>query len=128
MDDMEEVRAGALSFQQHGVCILLVKHSRSRDHVAEIIFLGWLIQECPAFIIPAFLIWRADRPDLLANPVHQAMLGMFMFHYFYRSFIYPFFLKGKPAPLATILSAVAFCTLNGYLQGMLATIMHICGY
>jgi hypothetical protein len=72
-------------------------------------------------LIPAFLLWLNERPDLSHNPVHKAVLGMYMFHYFYRSFVYPFLLNGKPAPLATVGSAVFFCLLNGYLQGMEAS-------
>lgn len=42
---------------------------------------------------------------------------MFLWHYFYRSFIYPLSLRGQSTPIVVVLLAVMFCVWNGYLQG-----------
>jgi len=82
--------------------------------------LGWMLQECPAFLIPAGLLLSSPAA-FSNNHVHLILLSMFMFHYLYRSFVYPFFVRGKPTPVVIVLFAFSFCVYNGYLQGRYIT-------
>ena len=44
--------------------------------------LAWMLQECPAFLVPAVGLWRSGRWSVLnANTV---LLGYFMLHYLHR--------------------------------------------
>ena len=76
---------------------------------------GWLIMEAPVFIVMTIL-WicssRAFQPTLFI------IFLIFQAHYFQRSFIFPFLLKGKSRmPLSIILMGLIFNTLNGIMQG-----------
>lgn len=43
---------------------------------------------------------------------------MFCFHYFFRSWVFPFLLnQGKPVPLGIVAMAFGFCVWNGWMQG-----------
>lgn len=77
---------------------------------------GWLIMELaliPSFLIPMI---RSDRP---VSTLILFMVGLFIIHYFHRSFVYPLFLKtkGKRMPLVIVFSAILFNGVNGFLFG-----------
>ena len=76
------------------------------------------MQECPAFLVSAYLWYYHGVPALTNNPVHRVLMLMFLWHYFYRSFIYPFYIRGQSSPLLVIVMAIGFCNWNGYLQGI----------
>ncbi|XP_072880473.1 3-oxo-5-alpha-steroid 4-dehydrogenase 1 [Hemitrygon akajei] len=78
---------------------------------------AWFFQEIPSLAIPLYLVFRAsNRPLLLPN---QLLLGMFICHYSQRSLLFPVLIRGgKSTPLTTFASAIVFCIVNGYLQGM----------
>ena len=77
--------------------------------------IGWLIMEAPVFIVMCILCLCSDR---CCNPVLLAIFAIFQLHYFQRSFIFPFLLKGKSKmPLSIILMGAIFNTLNGLMQG-----------
>ncbi|GAB6026022.1 hypothetical protein CHUAL_012233, partial [Chamberlinius hualienensis] len=73
---------------------------------------AWFLQESPAFVVPLLLIVKSD-----VKLVNTLVIGVFMLHYFHRSFIYPIFRTGKPMPLDATVSAFLFCLLNGIMQG-----------
>ena len=76
--------------------------------------LAWLLQECPAFLIPFHII--VIRWSIL-SPISLLGLGLFSLHYFNRSFIFPFLIKSnRDTPIETCLSAFVFCCFNGWLQ------------
>lgn len=76
---------------------------------------AWFIQECPSLVLPSIALWQVDTNIQWANLV--AVL-MFAGHYFQRSLIYPFLIRGgKPTPIHLMLLALIFCTWNGYIQG-----------
>ncbi|VDO24072.1 unnamed protein product [Haemonchus placei] len=73
---------------------------------------AWFIQELPSFVIPVYYIVGCR------SVAGFIVLAAFIIHYFNRTFIYPFQLKsGNGTPWFICLSAIAFCSWNGYLQG-----------
>jgi len=79
--------------------------------------LAWILQECPTVIWGIYLILTTPNSLVQQNTANLLLFLYFMFHYVYRSFIFPFLLRGvKPTPFFIMLSAFVFCFLNGYLQ------------
>lgn len=77
--------------------------------------IGWCLMEAPVFIIVLYL-WglssvRWQLPYLL-------FMLIFEFHYFQRSFIFPFLINGKGRmPIIIMFLSVAWNLINGYIQG-----------
>ncbi|XP_020651253.3 3-oxo-5-alpha-steroid 4-dehydrogenase 1 isoform X1 [Pogona vitticeps] len=79
--------------------------------------LAWTVQESPASLVPLLLILCSDSVRL-SFWTNRILLGLFLIHYAYRSFIFPFLIRGgKPTPLIPFLLAFLFCLCNGYMQG-----------
>jgi len=77
--------------------------------------LGWVLMESPVFIAMLVLWLCSDRRDDL---VRLAFLFLFELHYFQRSFVFPFRLRGKSVmPLSIIMMGVTFNVLNALMQG-----------
>jgi hypothetical protein len=78
--------------------------------------LGWLLMELPALIIMLFFFIKNLRED---NLVIELMIGLYCFHYFNRSFIFPFRLhtRGKKMPVIIMLSGIFFNLCNTLLMG-----------
>lgn len=77
--------------------------------------LGWILMEAPVFFAMVALWVLSPRRGEVAPAV---MAAMFLVHYFQRSFIFPFSLKGKSRmPLAIIIMGVVFNLLNAYMLG-----------
>ena len=77
---------------------------------------GWVIMESPAvFVFVACFVVSDRRRD----PVAIAYLLLWLLHYVYRAFIYPFRLRGGKLhmPLSVVAMAFGFNVMNGYLQG-----------
>lgn len=77
--------------------------------------LGWVLMESPSFIA-MLLLWvlspRAGSPALIV------MASLFELHYFQRSFIFPFLIRGTSRmPVAIILLGVIFNVINAYMIG-----------
>ncbi|CAL8110250.1 unnamed protein product [Orchesella dallaii] len=81
--------------------------------------IAWMIQECMAFFCPIMIIIMTAGLQL-ENFANIVAIFLFTFHYFHRSFIYPFAMssESKPAPILVALSAATFCVYNGLLQGI----------
>ncbi|XP_044304321.1 3-oxo-5-alpha-steroid 4-dehydrogenase 2 [Varanus komodoensis] len=77
---------------------------------------AWFLQELPALLVPALLL-ALRSPPRLAPLGCRLLVGMFCGHYFHRTFIYPFLIRGRPFPLKLLVSGVLFCIFNGFLQG-----------
>ena len=77
---------------------------------------GWVIMESPAVIVFAACFLVSDRRR---DPVAIAFLLLWLLHYVYRAFIYPFRLRGGQLrmPLSVVAMAFGFNVMNGYLQG-----------
>ena len=77
--------------------------------------LGWVLMESPVFIVMLVLWLCSDRRGDL---VRLAFLFLFELHYFQRSFVFPFRLRGNSVmPLSIILMGVTFNVLNALMQG-----------
>ena len=77
--------------------------------------IGWILMESPVFIAMILLCVFSERST---NIVCLIFLLLFEIHYFQRSFIFPFLIRGKSVmPLSVILMGVVFNTLNALMQG-----------
>ncbi len=76
---------------------------------------AWVLMESPVFLMMLFLWLGSERRF---SPVIIVFFLLFQLHYFQRSFIFPFLLKGKSKmPLAIMCMGIIFNILNGYMQG-----------
>ncbi len=83
---------------------------------------GWLLMECPVFFVVLYEYLTALGDASVSDKVQQVpywiFLLIFEFHYFQRSFIFPFLLKGKSKmPLVIMFMSVIWNVINGYIQG-----------
>ena len=82
---------------------------------------AWVIMEAPAFCFMLFYTIRfalsgADTGN--DRTVLYIMAGLFLLHYFQRSFIFPLMMRGKGRmPVAVMLMGLVFNTLNAYIIG-----------
>lgn len=76
---------------------------------------GWILMESPVFIVMILLCFFSERST---NITCLIFLILFEIHYFQRSFIFPFLIRGKSVmPLSVILMGVIFNVLNALMQG-----------
>jgi 3-oxo-5-alpha-steroid 4-dehydrogenase 1 len=82
---------------------------------------AWVIMEAPAFIFLLYYTLRFAASGVETGNsriVLYIMAGLFLLHYFQRSFIFPFLMRGKSKmPIAIMLMGMTFNTLNAYLIG-----------
>ncbi len=75
--------------------------------------LGWIIMESPTSIL--FVVFL-----LLCDHLNNGLIVLFFvwqFHYFYRSFIFPFLTRhSKPMPILMMFSGMSFQLINIYFQ------------
>ncbi|XP_064172975.1 3-oxo-5-alpha-steroid 4-dehydrogenase 2b [Anguilla rostrata] len=76
--------------------------------------LAWFLQELPSLLVPVVLVLTAHSPSKLGQ---KLLLWTFCLHYFQRTFIFSLLTKGRPSPLKIVVSATAFCSINGFIQG-----------
>lgn len=77
--------------------------------------MGWVLMEAPAFLT-MLGIWYACGCQTTAPQI--VLLGLFLLHYFQRSFIFPFLMSGQSKmPVTIMLSGVTFNVINGIMQG-----------
>lgn len=77
--------------------------------------IGWILMESPVFIAMLLLYLFSNRK---AELVPLIFLIIFEIHYFQRSFIFPFLIRGKSKmPLSIICSGILFNMLNAFMQG-----------
>lgn len=77
--------------------------------------LGWVIMELPAFACMAVLWALSPRASQAAPCV---MAALFELHYFQRTFIFPFLIRGNNRmPWAIILMGMVFNAINAYMIG-----------
>lgn len=76
---------------------------------------GWILMESPVFVaMMLFWLLSPRRGDVAP----MVMTLLFLIHYFNRSFIFPFRLRGKSRmPLAIVLMGVVFNLINAYMIG-----------
>lgn len=77
---------------------------------------AWVLMEAPVFFVMLYFWLTADDMWAVAPLV---MFLLFELHYFQRSFVFPFLLKGKSMmPVAIMTMGIIFNCINGYIQGM----------
>lgn len=77
--------------------------------------LGWVLMEAPVFITMLVLCIVSDRKT---DIVRLIFLLIFEIHYFQRTFIFPFLIRGDGRmPLAIIFTGMVFNTANAFMQG-----------
>lgn len=77
---------------------------------------GWFWMEMPALIVMPVLALLGPNPQ---TPYLLLLTGLWLFHYLYRTLIFPFRLKtkNKKMPLTILLSAQFFNVINGLING-----------
>lgn len=92
------------------------KHIRSGWGMMISNRLGWVIMELVSPIALSYFFWTgtATKSDVLI-----LIYGFWMFHYFYRSILFPLMTKtsAKKIPLSIVLMAVFFNSVNGFTNG-----------
>lgn len=77
--------------------------------------LAWVLMELPVFLV-MFAIWSLS--PLKWHLPQLALFGLFELHYFQRSLIFPFLLKGQSKmPVVIMLMGILFNVINGVIQG-----------
>lgn len=76
---------------------------------------AWVLMEAPVFIVMCILWWNSARRFEM---VPLICFLLFQLHYFQRSFVFPFLMKGKSRmPIVIMLMGITFNVLNGFMQG-----------
>ena len=80
---------------------------------------AWVLMEAPAFFfLLYYTLEYASRSTAEDDVVLYIMAGLFLLHYFQRSFIFPFLMRGKSRmPLAIMLMGMVFNTINSWFIG-----------
>lgn len=81
---------------------------------------GWVMMECPVFFVIAYEYFKSLSMygGITMNAPYWVFFLIFEFHYFQRSFIFPFLLKGNSKmPFAIMIMSVVWNLINGYIQG-----------
>lgn len=77
--------------------------------------LGWVLMEVPVFIVMLWIWWSSPLKWHLPQLV---LFCLFELHYFQRSLVFPFLLKGQgKMPVAIMMMGFLFNLINGFLQG-----------
>ena len=77
--------------------------------------IGWCLMECPVFIV-MLVLWATS--EVKFSLPYLVFFLFFELHYFHRSFVFPFLLKGKSRmPVAIMLMSIIFNLTNGFIQG-----------
>lgn len=76
---------------------------------------AWIVMEAPIFFVMAWLWYHSDRRFELTPFI---IFCLFELHYFQRSFVFPFLIKGKSRmPIGIMSMGILFNVLNGIMQG-----------
>ena len=77
--------------------------------------LGWVLMEFPVLLV-MLTIWFAS--PLKWHMPQLVLFGLFELHYFQRSLVFPFLMKGTSRmPVSIMLMGVVFNVINGMIQG-----------
>lgn len=78
---------------------------------------GWFLMEAPVFVVILYL-WAVSPFEETRTAPYWVFLLLFELHYFQRSFVFPFLLKGNSKmPLVIMFLSVMWNMINGYVQG-----------
>lgn len=74
---------------------------------------GWVLMEAPSFVVMGLWAWKAG---VEAYTPQAVFVGLFMLHYFQRSFVFPLLMKGKSRmPLTIMAMGILFNVINATL-------------
>jgi len=75
---------------------------------------GWVVMEAPAAVLfVVFFLLGSHRSE----PVPLLFLALWLVHYVYRAFVYPFLMRsGSRMPVLVMLLAIGFNTLNAWVN------------
>jgi len=92
------------------------RHARTGWGKALPAALGWIVMECPSPILMAVFFITGNRT---ADPAARLFLALWVGHYVYRSFVFPWLGRGRKAamPLGIVVSAILFNAVNATLNG-----------
>ena len=78
--------------------------------------LGWIVQEAPSMIFLSFFFFTGS---MAKTHTSYFFWGLWMAHYIYRTFIFPFRTRttGKKIPVLIVCSAICFNFMNGFTNG-----------
>lgn len=78
--------------------------------------LGWILMETPSLVTFCYFVFTGSAP---MNGYIWFFTGLWIIHYFHRSFIFPFRIRArnKKTPLSVVLMAVFFNFVNGFFNG-----------
>ena len=77
--------------------------------------LAWVLMEAPAFLTMLGIWYWSGCPTAAPQVV---LMGLFLLHYFQRSFVFPLLMTGKSRmPVTIMLSGVTFNVINSIMQG-----------
>ena len=77
--------------------------------------IGWIVMESPAVLLFAWIFMQGTHAT---ETVPVVLLGVWMFHYVYRTLVFPFRLSSSSSPMALsiVVMALAFNSLNAYIN------------
>lgn len=76
---------------------------------------GWCLMECPVFLVVLFF-WA--KSDVRFSMPYLVFFLLFELHYFHRSFIGPFLMRGNgQIPVTIMAMSIVFNVINGFIQG-----------
>lgn len=81
---------------------------------------AWVLMEAPAFIVMAWMLtsYIMAGDDRGGNIAVYHIAGLYLLHYFQRSFIFPLLMRGKGTmPVAIMLMGLTFNCVNAWLIG-----------
>ena len=110
-----------LSIFGAGICVAVLlcfisapygRHARSGWGPTLPSRLAWVLKETPTVIAFVYAFWGGPEAGY---PVPRLLAGMYLLHYVYRSWVYPFRLRSSArTPWLVVFLAVLFVTANGW--------------
>lgn len=77
--------------------------------------IAWVLMELPAFLV-MIILWATSPHE--ASIATEVMAFFFLFHYFQRTFIFPFLMRGKSRmPMSIMFMGMLFNIINAYMIG-----------
>ena len=79
---------------------------------------AWVVMELPAVLVIALCV-RGREAGTASSIVPLVFLALWQIHYLYRTFVFPFLMRGggKRFPVVLVLFAMIFNTANGFVNG-----------
>lgn len=68
--------------------------------------LGWIVMESPAIIGP--IVIMAAAPPATTSPAAWILLGIWLFHYGYRTLVFPWLIRANGSTMPVVVAALAF--------------------